>query len=86
MELLTGPFRQVSSPMANLTAFGCRTEGTYSQQTDKSSHSEDTTTDSVKMRGSHSSVAEHSVLLGCDVVFLGKWLPTFRMVVVKLKC
>lgn len=26
-ELLTGPFRQVSSQMANLTAFSCQTKG-----------------------------------------------------------
>jgi hypothetical protein len=48
MELLTGPFRQVSSQMANLTAFSCQTEGTFSQQADKNSHSENMTTDSTK--------------------------------------
>jgi len=35
MELLTGPFRQVSSQMANVTALSCQTEGTFSQQADK---------------------------------------------------
>lgn len=49
MELLRGPFRQASSQMDNLTALSCQTEGTYSQQADKNSHSEDIMTGSIKM-------------------------------------
>ena len=78
MELLRGPFRQVSSQMDNLTALSCQTEGTYSQQADKNSHSEDIMTGSIKMWGSHSSVVDDSILLGCDAVLLGERLPTFR--------